>query len=79
LGLLISGPLADRFFEPAMRSGGMLAPIFGSIFGTGTGSGMAVQFSLFSFIVVLICLGSYAFPVLRDVEGRLPDCEASTS
>lgn len=79
LGLLISGPLADRFFEPAMRSGGMLAPIFGSVFGTGTGSGMALQFTLFSFIVVLICLGSYAFPVLRDVEDRLPNCEASTS
>ncbi|MFQ4143482.1 MFS transporter [Chlorogloeopsis sp. ULAP02] len=79
LGLLISGPLADRFFEPAMQPGGMLVPIFGNIFGTGTGSGMALQFALFSFIVVLICLGSYAFPVLRDAEDRLPDHQASTN
>ncbi|MFB2839022.1 MFS transporter [Floridanema evergladense] len=30
---LISGPLADRVFEPAMKSRGILASIFGSVFG----------------------------------------------
>jgi hypothetical protein len=34
---------------------------------------MAVQLTLFSFIVVLICLGSYAFPALRHIENILPD------
>jgi len=73
LGLLIAGPLADYVFEPAMMPGGSLAPILGSVFGTGAGSGMAVQLTLFSFIVVLICLGSYAFPALRHIEDILPD------
>ncbi|MFP4099885.1 MFS transporter [Coleofasciculus sp.] len=73
LGLLIAGPLADYVFEPAMMPGGSLAPILGSVFGTGAGSGMALQLTLFSFVVVLICLGSYAFPALRDIEDILPD------
>jgi hypothetical protein len=50
LGLLIAGPLADRVFEPAMQPGGKLAPFLGEILGTGTGSGMALQFALFSLI-----------------------------
>ncbi|MEQ9237083.1 MFS transporter [Coleofasciculus sp. E2-BRE-01] len=74
LGLLIAGPLADYIFEPAMMPGGSLAPILGNVFGTGAGSGMALQLTLFSFIVVLICLGSYsAFPALRDIDDILPD------
>lgn len=73
LGFLIAGPLADRVFEPAMQPGGTLAPFLGRIFGTATGSGMALQFALFSLIVTVICFGSYAFPVLRNVEDRLPD------
>ncbi|WP_439566381.1 MFS transporter, partial [Gloeocapsopsis crepidinum] len=73
LGLLIAGPLADRVFEPAMLPGGILAPFLGNIFGTEQGSGMALQFALFSFIVVLICTGSYAIPVLRNIEDLLPD------
>lgn len=73
LGLLIAGPLADYFFEPAMMPDGFLAPFLGVIFGTDRGSGMALQFSLFSFIVVLICLGSYLFSPLRDIENILPD------
>lgn len=78
LGFLIAGPLADYVFEPAMMSGGSLAPFLGGIFGTGTGSGMALQFSLFSLIVVFICLGSYAFPALRDMEEILPDSDAGS-
>ncbi|WP_324282337.1 MFS transporter [Cyanobacterium aponinum UTEX 3221] len=73
LGLLIAGPLADFFFEPAMMPDGFLAPFLGVIFGTDRGSGMALQFSLFSLIVVFICLGGYLFPPLRDIEDVLPD------
>lgn len=73
VGLLISGPLADYVFEPAMRPDGILAPLLGNIFGTGVGSGMALQFALFSFIVVLICLGCYAVPALRNIEDILSD------
>lgn len=73
LGLLLAGLLADFVFEPVMKSGGLLAPILGNVFGTDRGSGMALQFALFSFIVVLICLGSYAFSPLRNIEKILPD------
>lgn len=73
LGLLIAGPLADRVFEPAMQPGGILAPWLGAVFGTSTGSGMALQFALCSLIVVAICFGSYGFAALRDIETRLPD------
>ena len=76
LGAVLAGPLADNFFEPAMRTGGSLAPIFGTIFGTQIGAGMALMIALFSVCGVLIALGSYAFPLLRDVEAILPDYDA---
>lgn len=40
---MVSGPVADYFFEPMMREGGALAPSFGKIFGTGSGRGIAVM------------------------------------
>jgi len=73
LGLAIAGPLADYFFEPAMLPGGSIAGIFGGLFGTGDGAGMALQYSLFSCCSMLIGFGGYAFPVLRDVESLVPD------
>lgn len=73
LGYLIAGSLADSVFEPAMMPGGRLAPLLGNIFGAGTGSGMALQFSFFSLCAVLLSLSCYALPVVRDVEDHLPD------
>ncbi|MFQ4145256.1 MFS transporter [Chlorogloeopsis sp. ULAP02] len=73
LGLLIAGPLSDFVFEPAMQSPNFFTPVLSNIFGSRPGSGMALQFALFSFIVVLICLVSYAIPLLRNIEDILPD------
>lgn len=73
LGLGIGGILADYLFEPAMMPGGSLAVIFGGVFGTGSGSGMALQYSLFSSVGVLIGLGGYGIRKLRDVEMIMPD------
>lgn len=56
-----------------MRTGGSLVPIFGDIFGTGTGSGMALMIGSLSIFGLLIALSGYAFPLLRDVEVILPD------
>lgn len=61
-----------------MQPGGILAPWLGWLFGIEVGSGMALQFALCSFIVVLICFGSYAIPALRDVERRLPEYDSVT-
>ena len=41
LGTLIAGPLAERVFEPAMMTGGTLAPAFGWLVDTGPGAGRA--------------------------------------
>lgn len=76
LGLGISGILADYVFEPAMMPGGSLAEIFGGAFGTGSGSGMALQYTLFSLVGVLIGIGGYAIRQLRDVETIVPDRDA---
>ncbi len=68
LGAAISGPLADHFFEPAMKNGGSLARLFGGFFGTEIGAGMALMITLFSSCGLLLGLGGYVFPLLRNVE-----------
>lgn len=70
---LIAGFLADKFFEPAMKSGGVLAPIFGSVFGTNTGSGIALLYVITAICIVLIGIVGYAFRTLRNVEDILLD------
>ena len=72
---LIAGPLADRVFEPAMQPGGALVPILGSIFGTGRGAGITVIYAIASIWILLVGVGGYFIPTLRNVEKLLPDCE----
>lgn len=73
---LIAGPLADKVFEPAMQAGGAFVPMFGGIFGTEVGAGMALLFTIAGFFAMLAGLGSYLFPTVRNVEGLLPDHDA---
>lgn len=73
---LAAGPLADKVFEPAMKPGGFLTSVFSPIFGTGAGSGMALLYLITSFFIVLVGLGGYIFPTLRNVEIALPDHDA---
>lgn len=68
IGYAIAGPLADHFFEPAMQPGGALAGLFGSIFGTDLGAGMALQISIFATCGTLIAVGGYSVRQLRSVE-----------
>jgi len=79
IGIAIAGPLADFVFEPAMEPTGMLASGLGGVFGTGEGSGMALQYTLFSLLGSAIGLCGYLFPVLRDVEKIVRDHEVSSS
>jgi MFS transporter, DHA3 family, macrolide efflux protein len=74
--MLISGPLADRVFEPAMMPGGTLASTFGSVIGTGPGAGMALMFVIFGALGVLVGLAGYLFPAVRNAEDLLPDHNA---
>jgi DHA3 family macrolide efflux protein-like MFS transporter len=73
LGYLLSAPLADYVFEPAMQSGNWLATILGPVFGTGRGAGMAFLYVLASLCLVLVGLSGYALQNLRQVETVLPD------
>nr|MBI2905855.1 MFS transporter [Chloroflexota bacterium] len=75
LGLLLSGPLADRVFEPAMKPGGALAGAFGWLVGTGSGAGMALLMMLTGAFVVLVGLLAQAVPAVRNAESLLPDHE----
>lgn len=77
IGYAIAGPLADQYFEPAMQPGGALAKLFGPIFGTGLGAGMALQISIFATCGMLIAVGGYGVRQLRTVEIPLPDLDES--
>lgn len=73
LAYLLGGVLADRLLEPAMASGGSLAPVFGFLVGTGPGAGMALMFVGTATLGTLSSLVYYLVPAVRDVETDLPD------
>ena len=70
LGAAIAGVLVDNYFQPAMETDSMLARLFGGIFGSNSGAGMAVAMALISTVGVAISFVCYAFPLLRNVEKR---------
>ncbi|NEP16793.1 MAG: MFS transporter [Leptolyngbya sp. SIO4C1] len=76
---LVAGPLADYVFEPAMSPNGWLAPIFGPLFGTQPGSGMALIYSTTAVLIVLVGIIGYGVRPLREAEIRLPDHETVSS
>lgn len=69
----LAGPLADKVFEPAMRTNSALSTIFGPLVGTGPGAGMGLMFVLGGAITGIIALFAYSISTLREVETRLPD------
>lgn len=73
LATLIAGPLADRALEPAMQTGGRLVPTFAWLVGSGPGAGMALIFIFAGLVAILVGLGGYFFPVVRNAESLLPD------
>lgn len=68
LAIAIAGPLADGVFEPAMQPGGVLAPWFGRIFGTGPGSGMALLYAVASLVLIRVGIVGYRWPLVRQIE-----------
>ena len=79
LGTLIAGPLAEKIFEPAMMPGGILAPIFGKIVGSGPGAGMSLLFILTGILITGLAPIGMAIPAIRDAEVLLPDYTAEIS
>ncbi|NEQ32499.1 MAG: MFS transporter [Leptolyngbya sp. SIO4C5] len=70
---LMAGPLADRLFEPAMQPNGVLAPIFGPLFGTGAGAGMSLLYVMTGLATLLVGIVGFRTRPLRQVEASLPD------
>ena len=79
LALLVAGPLADFVLEPSMRTGGSLTGTFGWLVGTGPGSGIALIFVFSGLMAMLVGLGGYAIPAIREAETRLPNHDALDS
>jgi|GEM_PF-2975259 len=68
IAVFIAALLADHVFEPAMMPGGNFVPLFGNLFGTGKGAGMAILYVISSISLLLIGLSGYFVPQLRNVE-----------
>jgi hypothetical protein len=74
LAFLISGPLADRVFEPLMADNGALAGTFvGSILGTGPGRGIGLMFILSGLLLIVASIFAYLNPRVRNIETEIPD------
>jgi len=69
----IAGPLADGFLLPGMMEGGSLAPLFGWLVGVGPGTGISLLFTVMGAMGVLVGLGGYTFPHIRNAEDIIPD------
>ena len=76
LGYLLAGPLADRWFEPAMMIGGSLERTYSWLVGTGPGAGMALMFICSAMFGITVSLSGYLFRRVRRVENDLPDHDA---
>ena len=74
---LVAGVLADRVLEPTMRTQSTFAQVFGPVFGTGPGAGMAVLMALCGVMVTVIGAAGYLFKPVRDAEDILPDHNAA--
>ena len=78
VAMLLSGPLADQVFEPAMITGGFLTPLFGGLIGVGPGAGMALMFFITGLLGIIVGISGYFVPSIRDVDELLPDYKAPT-
>ncbi len=72
---IIAGPMADYWFEPAMRPGGALADTFGWLVGNSAGSGMSLMMVISGILGVGVSILGYSSKIVRDAEILLPDFE----
>lgn len=72
---VLAGPLADRFFEPWLAEGGLLAGSLGRIVGVGVGRGVAALYLVLGVLALAAGVLGWAWPRLRRVEDELPDVE----
>jgi MFS transporter, DHA3 family, macrolide efflux protein len=70
---LLSGPLADRFFEPWLAPGGALAGSVGRVVGTGPGRGIGFLFVVLGLVMTANVLFIWLSPRVLNLETELPD------
>jgi MFS transporter, DHA3 family, macrolide efflux protein len=70
---LLAGYLGDTVFEPAMRSGGALADMFGWLVGTGPGAGYGLMILLCGVGGTLVGIWGYLSSQIRDADELMPD------
>lgn len=75
IAYIVSGILADGFFEPGMQTGGMLAEWFGGLYGTGKGRGLALMAGVYGLVTLVVVVLAVLHPRVRNLEKELPDCE----
>lgn len=74
VAFLLSGPLADRVFEPLMKENGALAGTFiARLIGIGTGRGVGLMFVCSGLVLLAVSLLAYTNRHIRLVESELPD------
>lgn len=73
VAMLVAGPLADKVLEPAMQANTSLREIFGDLVGVGPGAGMSLIFIFAGLLAMLVGIGGYFIPPIRNVETILPD------
>lgn len=77
IGTVITGPLVDEFFEPAVGASGwsIVAPIWGD----EAGAGMGLLISIAGILMFVISLPIAAMHQVRHLEAILPDYSSSAS
>jgi MFS family permease len=74
LAFILSGPLADKMFEPLMAEGGSMTNTFlGSILGTGPGRGIGLMMVVSCVFMWAASLAAYTNPRIRLLEDEIPD------
>ena len=73
LGILLTAPLAEFVFEPALAEGGALAGSVGKFVGVGPGRGIGLVYILTGLFNIVAVIAAYLHPRIRRVEDELPD------
>ena len=74
---IIGGTLSDFLLEPAMKTqSSLLSRTFSPLFGSGSGSGMALLIFFCGIGILLVSIAGYSVRAIRDAEAILPDHDA---
>lgn len=67
-GQAIAGPVVDKFFEPWLQPGGLLAHSVGRVIGVGAGRGSGLMFLVLGVPYFVMSLSTHLLPAFRSVK-----------